>query len=257
MENKEAMEEILRSLEELRKPFDVRLIEFRPGTPKDDTCIPLAYVPRMAYLDRLYQVCPGMYQILNPSVHVTPTKVLVAQSVFIYGLEFADVGEAALDQPDAAPSAQAQALKRACAQFGLGSYLYNGKFEPVPYKYKKIQAHSLVLAADWYLSQGYPVDDSVLDELEDLRNYKPSYSSAPSSKQSDDNFAKIKLKKEQLERFNQVPMSLLNTLSLDQLSEMQQRFMNRKDTGETKEQILADYQQGQEPAGRSYKRPWK
>ena len=255
MEN--TIEEIVEALEKLRKPFDVRLIEFRPGSPKDDTCIPLAYAPRMAYLDRLYQECPGMYQIPNPSVYITPTKVIVVQSVYIYGLEFSDVGEASLDQSDAAPTAQAQALKRACAQFGLGSYLYNGKFEPIPYKYKKIQAHPLVLAADWYLSEGYPVGDDVLDELEELRNYKPSSSSSPSFKSSDDNVEKIKTKKEQLEKFNQVPMALLNTLSLDQLSQMQKRFMARKDTGETKEQILADYQQSQELAGRSYKRPWK
>jgi len=76
---------------------------------------------------------------------VEGTKLVVVCTLEIAGLgQKTDIGEARASDENAATSAFAQAFKRACAQFGIGRYLYDlprykarrnpatGKLEPEP-----------------------------------------------------------------------------------------------------------------------------
>ena len=128
-------------LDQLAVPFDPLVIQWRVV---ETTRIAnrfrgrvIPYADRLAYLDRLNRVLTPAGWSSNLFVHpsiiaptergrgAAPAKVVVTCQLTIHGLgSHSSTGEEwALDE-NAATCAEAQALKRACANFGLGAYLY-------------------------------------------------------------------------------------------------------------------------------------
>lgn len=127
-------------LDQLAVPFDPLIIQWRiVETAKvlgrfRGRVIP--YADKLAYLDRLNSLLsPAGWSsnlLVHPSIitpsnrgRATPAKIIVTCQLTIHGLgSHSSTGEDwALDE-NAATSAEAQAFKRACANFGLGAYLY-------------------------------------------------------------------------------------------------------------------------------------
>ncbi len=109
-------------LRELQKPFSTSVIQWRPGaTNKAKTrAQALAYVDVRHYMERLDAVAPDWRSEVQP---LGNGQVLVRLTVA--GVTRTDVGEADPQDANTLTSAFAQAFKRACAQFGLGRYLYH------------------------------------------------------------------------------------------------------------------------------------
>ncbi len=113
---------------DLTTPFPSDQIELKPGvlTQSRDRALAMAYADSRVYQDRLDQVVgPADWHV---SFTLTPDGVVCTLSIL--GVSKADVGDFPLDSPEhpnenRATSAAAQAFKRACAQFGLGRYLYS------------------------------------------------------------------------------------------------------------------------------------
>jgi len=118
----------------LAAPFDLLAHSFKPGaTNRDKTrALALTYVDPRLYQTRLDAVDPAwasQYQVI-----ALDDRLLVNCTLTVLGVTREDVGEALLmaeqrgkivPDENAYTSAVAQAFKRACAQFGLGRYLYD------------------------------------------------------------------------------------------------------------------------------------
>jgi hypothetical protein len=118
----------------LAAPFDLMAHSFKPGaTTQDKTrALALTYVDPRLYQTRLDQVDPAWQS--RYEVIALADRILVNCKLTVLSVTREDVGEALLSTeqrgksvPDenAYTSAVAQAFKRACAQFGLGRYLYD------------------------------------------------------------------------------------------------------------------------------------
>lgn len=117
-------EDMQRILNELRRPFHPSQVTWKPGTVKGERAIALAYADPRAYMNRLDEVCG-----LDWAVAYEPwgeTRIICRLTIM--GITRSSTGEmAAQDEKNeiGGTVAEAQALKRACAMFGLGRYLYN------------------------------------------------------------------------------------------------------------------------------------
>jgi hypothetical protein len=113
---------------ELTRPFPPEQIDLKPGvmTREKTRAIPMAYVDARVYQERLDQVVgPDAW-----SVDFSVRRFGVVCTLTICGVTKADVGDYPLDDEthrneNKATTAAAQAFKRACAQFGVGRYLYS------------------------------------------------------------------------------------------------------------------------------------
>lgn len=113
---------------DLTAPFPSDQIELKPGalTQSRDRALAMAYADSRVYQDRLDQVVgPADWQV---AFALASDGVVCTLSIL--GVSKADVGDFPLDHPEHAnenrvTSAAAQAFKRACAQFGLGRFLYS------------------------------------------------------------------------------------------------------------------------------------
>lgn len=110
--------------QQLRQPFDPRLVELKPGATNQDKTRALAmpFVDMRAYFARLDRV-------VGPegwSTEYTMSERGLICRLTILGTTKSGVGDFPTDPKDENPatSAEAQAFKRACAAFGLGRYLY-------------------------------------------------------------------------------------------------------------------------------------
>lgn len=122
----------MRTLSELAPaltiPFPSHQIDLKPGatTRSKDRAMAMAYADSRVYQERLDQVVgPEAWSV---RFEVTPQGVVC--TLEICGVTKADVGDYPVDIGDRpnenrATTAAAQAFKRACAQFGLGRYLYS------------------------------------------------------------------------------------------------------------------------------------
>jgi hypothetical protein len=119
-------------LAELREPFPAEYVEWKVGALTEDRsrALVMAYVDVRRYLERLDAVCPDWYDRIE---FVKPDGSLVKVSLTLAGVTREEVGEADPGEDNTATSAVAQALKRACAAFGLGRYLYYLPQQWVPY----------------------------------------------------------------------------------------------------------------------------
>lgn len=108
-------------------PFPSHQIDLKPGatTRSKDRALAMAYADSRVYQERLDQVVgPEAWSV---RFELTPQGVVC--TLEICGVIKADVGDFPVeigDRPNEnrATTATAQAFKRACAQFGLGRYLY-------------------------------------------------------------------------------------------------------------------------------------
>jgi Rad52/22 family double-strand break repair protein len=111
-------------LERLKEPFHPSRITWKPGSIRKDktSAMALAYADLRAYQDRLDEIC-GM----DWAVTYTPWGDKLICHVTINGVTRSSTGEptteAERNEIDGTV-AEAQAMKRACAQWGLGRYLY-------------------------------------------------------------------------------------------------------------------------------------
>lgn len=112
-------------LKQLAAPFHPSRITWKPQTITKDKgrALAVAYADLRAYQDRLDEVCG-----LDWSVSYTPWADRIICHVTIKGVTRSSTGEAdarAEKNDIGGTAAEAQAMKRACAMFGLGRYLYN------------------------------------------------------------------------------------------------------------------------------------
>jgi hypothetical protein len=108
----------------LSRPFPVSEVDIKPGAVRQDetAALALAYADWRAYAERLDAVVgPAGW-----SIQLIPwgnTRVIARLTLF--GVTKDASGEGDPDDPHAGTIAEAQAKKRACADFGLGRYLYH------------------------------------------------------------------------------------------------------------------------------------
>ena len=126
-------------VEHLRAPFPVTEIKFLPKSPiqRNNAWVGLAlpYADKRAYEDRLNTLVPGRWSTPAMSPLVAGNKLVIPVTLVISEVAHTDVGEAFLtslsrkgeprEEENAATEAYSQAFRRACAQFGLGRYLYD------------------------------------------------------------------------------------------------------------------------------------
>ena len=151
--------ELYREIQEkLKEPFDIRLLEFRPG----QFGTALAYVDVSEYEKRLQEVASGLFSITDLQIIGTGEQTVIGITVTVAGIPMAGVSD-----PGKPTRAYAQALKRACVGHGLGAYLYDmPKLPNVPLDDKKQVACShLSIAAYCYEYLGLEIPEDVHDEL--------------------------------------------------------------------------------------------
>lgn len=127
-------------LAQLEVPFDPEVIDWRPGaTTRDkDKAMALGYVNARHYMDRLNKVIGGEWSD-DYEINTLPDRIFMSCHLTICGVTRTDVGEELLmttkwnyqekhqdivESENALTTATAQAFKRACTKFGLGSFFY-------------------------------------------------------------------------------------------------------------------------------------
>ncbi len=138
-------------VEHLRAPFPPAEIKFLPKSPvqRGDAwvCLALPYADKRAYEDRLNALVPGKWSTPPMTPLVAGNKLVIPVTLVICEIAHTDVGEAFLtslsrkgeprEEENAATEAYSQAFRRACAQVGLGRYLYDLPKVWVPYDPQK------------------------------------------------------------------------------------------------------------------------
>jgi hypothetical protein len=138
-------------VEHLRAPFPPAEIKFLPKSPvqRGDAwiCLALPYADKRTYEDRLNTLVPGRWSTPPMTPLVAGNKLVIPVTLVICEIAHTDVGEAFLtslsrkgeprEEENAATEAYSQAFRRACAQVGLGRYLYNLPKVWVPYDPQK------------------------------------------------------------------------------------------------------------------------
>lgn len=133
-------EEMQDILARLSAPFDPKLVKWRvTATNKEKTKGLVApYADPRAYTLRLNEVltpagwtCEFQTTVINgvsSGPKPSPSKLIMVGTLEIYGIgRKSSTGEKNADDPNAGTAAEAQALKRAASQFGLGKYFYDIK----------------------------------------------------------------------------------------------------------------------------------
>lgn len=138
-------------VEDLRAPFPPTEIKFLPKSPvqRGDAwiCLALPYADKRAYEDRLNALLPGRWSTPPMTPLVAGNKLVIPVTLVLCEIAHTDVGEAFLtslsrkgeprEEENAATEAYSQAFRRACAQVGLGRYLYDLSKAWVPYDPQK------------------------------------------------------------------------------------------------------------------------
>lgn len=110
----------------LRRPFHPDEIEFKPGVVRGNRGLALSYVGLRAYQERLDEVFGTDWEITYaPWGDDKIIATLTLSDETVMSVSRSAVGEGAAQGDNGGTSAEAQAFKRACAQFGLGRYLYS------------------------------------------------------------------------------------------------------------------------------------
>lgn len=133
----EQMQDILARL---AAPFDLKLVKWRvTATNREKTKGLVApYADPRAYTLRLNEVLspagwtcefqPTVINGMSNGQKSSPSKLVMVATLEIYGIgRKSSTGEKNADDPNAGTAAEAQALKRAASQFGLGKYFYDIK----------------------------------------------------------------------------------------------------------------------------------
>lgn len=145
--------------EDLQQPFPVEQIKFLPKSPRKDeqgrwSCLALPYVDKRSYEDRLNELAFGAWSTPSTPPFVAGNKLIVPVTLVLCEVVRTDYGEAFLssttrggeahEEENSATVAYSQGFRRACAQFGLGRYLYNLTKAWVPYDHNR---RAIVLSA--------------------------------------------------------------------------------------------------------------
>lgn len=112
-------------MDKLKMPFDPKYITWKPGSVKKDgtAALALAYADLRAYQNRLDELLG-----INWSVTYQPWGDRIICHLTIEGITRSSTGEPdsqSEKQEMGGTVAEAQAMKRACAMFSLGRYLYS------------------------------------------------------------------------------------------------------------------------------------
>jgi hypothetical protein len=146
------MKDDVKVLQEMKdalcEPFPIEVIQFLPKRPKKDqqgqwTCLALPYADKRVYEDQLNRLAFGAWSTPYTPPLVAGNKLVIPVTVVIHGVPHTDFGEAFLhsktregedrEEENSATEAYSQAFRRACAQFGLGRYLYGLPKKWLPY----------------------------------------------------------------------------------------------------------------------------
>ena len=159
------MLEFEKVLEELSKPFDPKVVQFRAGaTNREKTeAQALAFVDLREYQQRLDEVAAGAWEVRVEPLGKGALKV----SLTIMGHTREDVGEASLDDANTYTSAYAQAFKRACAAFGLGRYLYRLPKWWVAYDAQRKKLLETPTLPKWAIPEGVAYVPPVSQDLQE------------------------------------------------------------------------------------------
>lgn len=113
-------------LAKLAEPFEPKHITWKPGSATKDggKCMAMAYADLRAYQERLDEVCG-----LDWSIEYQPwgdTRVIARLTIGgVTRSSTGEMGSQDIKNEMGGTVAEAQAMKRAAAQFGLGRYLYD------------------------------------------------------------------------------------------------------------------------------------
>lgn len=122
-------------LRRLAEPFPVDAVQWRPGATNRDKskAIALAYVDMREYQRRLDDVVGAAWEL-----HFVPwgEQQIIAE-LSIHGRVRSSTGNGDSKDVEVGTSAEAQAVKRACAAWGLGRYLYDLPLVWAPYDDQK------------------------------------------------------------------------------------------------------------------------
>jgi len=142
----------------LRQPFPIEEIKLLPKAPTRNeqgqwSCLAFPYADKRAYEDRLNALVFAHWSTPPTSPIVAGNKLIIPVTVVLCEVARTDFGEAFLssltrtgevrEEENSATEAYSQAFRRACAQFGLGRYLYDLPRLWVPYDPKR---HAIALS---------------------------------------------------------------------------------------------------------------
>jgi hypothetical protein len=149
------LKEIMPALAEPFAPADVDFLPKQSFERDGKTvCLALPYADKRVYEDRLNAVCPGEWST-QASVTVVADRIISVVTVVVCNVAHTDLGEAFLltasgkREENAACESLAQGFKRACAQMGLGRFLYDLEKSYLPFdaKQKRIDMAPAALQA--------------------------------------------------------------------------------------------------------------
>lgn len=126
----------------LARPFPPHYVELKPGklTKDQSKARSMAYADARAYMDRLDQVMGvGGWSSSRTMLQNSGTQVAIEVHIRIGGTTHSGVGHAPMTDGNSWTVADAQALKRACVEYGLGRYLYGLAVLWLPYDVQKKQ----------------------------------------------------------------------------------------------------------------------
>lgn len=110
-------------LDQLRLPFHPSMVEWKPGAIKGERALAMPYADLRAYMNRLDEVCGTDWSV---AYEPWGEDRIICQ-LTICGVTRSSTGETTNESEKneiGGTVAEAQAMKRACAMFGLGRYLY-------------------------------------------------------------------------------------------------------------------------------------
>lgn len=138
-------------MKRLAEPFPPDAITWKPGRAKDARCMAMAYADLRAYMERLDELCE-----MDWSVAYEPWgNDRIICHLTVNGVTRCSTGEMSsqdVKNEMGGTVAEAQAMKRAAAMFGLGRYLYDLPSEWVDYD---PQARRITDAGQKQLDQRY------------------------------------------------------------------------------------------------------
>lgn len=175
------------TLEKLCEPFPVEDIQWLPkGQPQVNMAF--AYVDVWGYKDRLDQYAPSMWTEKQPVVVTSADKVFVSVEITLFGRQYGGLGEEKLSNENAGTVAYSQAFRRACANFGMGRYMYDfGTTWITPEqakamqqeKYKGANTIGLRMAVEAYRKAGIPIDEKYANvKIVESKLHTPSVGAA-------------------------------------------------------------------------------
>jgi hypothetical protein len=194
-------------LAELARPFPIEQVQLRPGAVSGDgtAAIALPYVDWRLYAERLDQiVSPANWSI--QLIPWGPTRVIARLTIL--GVTKDASGEGDANDENCGTIAEAQAKKRACAEFGLGRYFYTlpkvwgkGSGSKRDFRFESGEAQRCI--HQMYRNAGLLPPPAPADERHETTHAPRILASAPSTPTRTPNPAQLTRARQALERAEQ------------------------------------------------------